>query len=305
MESIGDCYCYLCKDTTVDELNNKAIRMEEELNEWTMLVENARSNYYPLNSFTNKQLCLLRRELYNPNGLKCEVKCLLNALLPCTSDSEIIKAVHESWQDLFSSPSAVGLSRPPRTSDSETSQHCNSVSDEKTENSLEIEQLVESAALTAIERDNYRNLTESQRAEPSLTLLAILKSSADKKYDFFSVLDMFEEIKLTLIGHKKLKIADINKLINELLSKRSSAFFLKENEEEEQILTGSCESASSTESSRKKPSPINLSLARYVYKKSCYYRYFLTAIFDIVMSISHLSSLGCFCRKLLIAKKKV
>ena len=272
MESIGDCYCYLCKDTTVDELNNKVKRMEEELNEWTMLVENTRSRYYPLNSFTNKQLCLLRKELYNPNGLKCEVKCLLNALLPCTSDSEIIKAVHESWQHLFSSPSALTVSRHSRASDSETSQKYTSVSEVKTKNSLEIEQLVESAALSAIERDNYRNLTESQRAEPSLTLLAILKSSADKKCDFLSVLDMFEEIKLTLIGHQKLKITDINKLINELLSKRSSAFFLKEEEEkeEEQILTGSNESISSTESSRKKltlsPSAINLSLSRYKLK---------------------------------------
>ena len=31
----------------------------------------------------------------------------------------------------------------------------------------------------------------------------------------------------------------------------------------------------------------------------------MTVIFNTVMSISHLSNLGCFCRKLLMAKRKV
>ena len=81
--------------------------METELKEWTEISENARDKYYPLNSFTNKQLCLLRKELYNPQKLTSEVKFLFTALLPCTSGSDIIKAIRETWQQPLNFPTTV------------------------------------------------------------------------------------------------------------------------------------------------------------------------------------------------------
>ena len=222
MESIGYVESYDCSSTTVDELNDKVQAMQEKLKKWTMLVEKTRSRYYTLNSFTNKQLCQLRRELYNPTGLKREVKYLLNALLPCTSDSDIIEIVNKSWQHLSTTPTVdeSDLSIKKHTRADVVPLECASASDN--EQTLEIEQLVESAALTASERDKYRNMIESQNAEPLLTLLAILRSSGGM-CELNDVLEKYEDITLD----DGLKLADINKQINEHLSKRSSKLLLK------------------------------------------------------------------------------
>lgn len=154
MESIGDCYCYRCSITTVDELTQKAKTMEEALKEWTDLVEITRSKYYPLNSFTNKQLCQLRRELCSPNDLKCEGKLLLSALLPCTSDSDITKIIHESRQQLLNSVTTerdqtVGKHSTARDSDISKKVVSASHVNEEVKQALEIKQIVESSALTA------------------------------------------------------------------------------------------------------------------------------------------------------------
>lgn len=226
MESIGDFKSYDCSSTTVDELNDRVQMMEEKLKKWTMLVENTRSRYYPLNSFTNKQLCLLRRELYNPTGhvLKREVKFLLNALLPCTSDSDITEIVHKSWQYLSTSLTAdesdLSVERHTRAN---VVGSLENVSASSNKHALEIKQL---AALTESERNSYRNMTESQRTEPSLALLAILRSSSEGMSELDDVIDKYEDIKLEL--RDGLTLTDINDQINEQLSERSPTLLLED-----------------------------------------------------------------------------
>ena len=276
MESIGDCYCYRCSSITVDELNNKAKNMDEQLKEWTKLVEDTRSRYYPLNSFTNKQLCQLRRELYtfpspcvsDSNALTCEVKFLLSALLPCASDSDIIKALSESRQQLLSSPTTTMgspiVSKSSIASDS--SKQAATASAKQTEQALEIKELVESLVLSSSERDNYMNMTESQRTEPILTLLAILKSSDEGNCELPDVLESFEVLQLQVMN-LKLTISDIYEQINGYLSKRSPKLCLKK---EAHILASSDESISTTVEPSKNRLPImststiDLSLQRYV-----------------------------------------
>ena len=278
MESIGDCYCYRCSSTTVDELNSKAKNMDEQLKVWTERVENARSRYYPLNSFTNKQLCQLRRELCaflspcasDSIALTCEVKFLLSALLPCASDSDIIKALRESRQQLLSSPTtAVGSPRVSRsliTSDS--SKQAASASAKITGEALEITDLVKSSVLSLHEQDNYMNLTESEKTEPMLTLLAVLKSSDEGNYELPDALEKFEFLQLQVMN-SKLTISDINKQINEYLSQRSPKLCLKK---EAHVLATSDERISSTvEPSEKRPSTmssrssiVDLSLQWYI-----------------------------------------
>lgn len=91
-------------------------------------------------------------------------------------------------------------------------------------------------------------MTESHGTEPTLTLLAILTNR--QKCELHNVLDRFEDIKLDL-KKRKLKNADIIKEINELLSKRSPAFLIKENE---QVSTSSEKHSGSVKSpEHKKP----------------------------------------------------
>lgn len=231
MESIRDCYHYLCSEITADELSSKVESMERELKEWTMLVESTRDVYYLLNSFTNKQLCQLRQELYmNPVKLKCEVKLLLNALWPCTPDSVISKAIHESWQQLFNSPSACMsdptiVMNPVSANDSEKNGVSESANVESGK-ALEINELVESEALTKRERDIYMNMTESQGTKSLLTLLVILKSRGELNCALTDMLEKYEKLKYEL-RIQKVKITDVTQEINEHLSKQSSCVFLK------------------------------------------------------------------------------
>ena len=271
MESIGDCYCYRCSITTVDELNNKANNMDEQLKEWTKLVEDTRHKYYPLNSFTNKQLCQLRRELHallpctsDLNALTCEVKFLLSALLPCASDSDIIKALCGSKQQLLSSPTTAMESPSSITSDS-LKQAASSSPKNTEQASAEIKELVKSSVLSSSERDNYMNMIEAHNTEPVLTLLAVLKSSDEGNCELADVLETFEILQLQVMN-SKLTIFDINKQINRYLSTRSPKMCLKE---EMHIPASSDETISSTvEPSKKRPtktssSTIDLSLQRY------------------------------------------
>ena len=141
MKSLGDCYCYRCKSISAEDLSEKAKSMEKELNEWTRIAENAREEYYPLNSFTNKQLCLLRKELFDPHKLISEVKFLFTALLPCTAWPDIIKAIHDTRQQpvkfstatVSDQASFTKTKMPPRL--------------DKSEQKLDLKQLVESSAL--------------------------------------------------------------------------------------------------------------------------------------------------------------
>ena len=224
MESIGDFKSYDCNSTTVVELNKKVEMMEEKLKKWTMVVENTRSRYYPLNSFTNKQLCLLRRELCNPTGLKREVKFLLNALLPCTSDSDINDIVQKSWQHLSTTLTVdeSNLSVKKHTRANGVPPENASASGNK--QPLEVKHL---AVLTAKERDSYRNMTESQGVEPSLALLAIIRSSSEGMCELDDVIEKYEDIKLELRDGSGLTLTDVYEQINKhLLSKGSPALFL-------------------------------------------------------------------------------
>ena len=270
MESIRDCYHYVFKDSQLaDELSIKVESMERDLKEWTMYVESTRGRYYPLNSFTNKQLCQLRRELYmNPVKLKCEVKLLLNALWPCTPDSVIGKAIHESWQQLFNSPSALSdptvVMKPKSANDSERDGMSESA-DAESRMALEINELVESEVLTKWERDIYMNMTESQGTKPLLTLLVILKSRGEANCKVCNMLDKYEKLNIEL-RKRKVKITEhCTQEINELLSKQSSGVFLKK---KSPVSSAPCKDISNVTLPQNKPSsrmssPTGLSVTRY------------------------------------------
>ena len=229
MKSLGDCYCYRCVSLTAKELSKKARDMETELKEWTEIAENARDKYYPLNSFTNKQLCLLRKELYNPQKLTSEVKFLFTALLPCTSGSDIIKAIRETWQQPLNFPTTVSdATVSTQSSPSFTPKGAPPLSD-KSEKTLELKQLVESSALTQSERDLFMNMTE-QGTIPLVTLLVILRNRGKAELKLNRMIVQYEDIRLGP-WMQSAKFEDICKEINELLSERAAKFLLKEKED--------------------------------------------------------------------------
>ena len=275
MESIRDYYEYLFKDEKLTHmLSAKVESMERSLKEWTMHVESTRCVYYPLNSFTNKQLCKLRQELYmNPVKLKYEVKLLLNALWPCTPDSVIGKAIHESWQQLFNSPSAC-MSDPtvvmkPKSANVSERDSVSESADAGKGKALEINELVESEALTKGEKDIYMTMTESRSlgTKPSLTLLVILKSRGEPNCELRNMLVKYEKL------HKELRKQNVNiteyctQEINELLSKQSSGVFLKK---KSPVSSAPCKDLSTVTLPQNKPSsrmssPTGLSATRYFF----------------------------------------
>ena len=227
MKSLEDCYCYCCISLTAEELSKIARAMETELNEWTEIAENARDRYYPLNSFTNKQLCLLRKELYNPQELTAEVKFLFTALLPCTSGSDIIKTIRESWQQpLTTTVSDATVST--QSSPSFTSKGMPPLSD-TSEQTLELDELVESEALTPSERYLFIDMTE-QGTIPLATLLVILRNRGKAELKLNKMIDQYEDIMLEP-WMQSANFEDICKEINELLSERSAEFLLKGKED--------------------------------------------------------------------------
>ena len=272
MESIRDRYHYLCSNIELaDELSAKVKSMERELKQWTMHVESTRDEYYPLNSFTNKQLCELRQELYiNPVELKCEVKLLLNALWPCTPDLVISKAIHESWQQLFNSPSALSdptvVMKPKSANDSEKDSISESA-DAENKKALEINELVESEALTKGERDIYMNMTESRGTKSLPTLLVILKSRGEPNCELCDMLEKYEKFNKELRNQKVKIMEHCTQEINELLrlSKKSSGVFLKK---KSPVSSAPCKEISTVKLPQNKPSskmssPTGLSVTRY------------------------------------------
>ena len=270
MESRGDRYCYRCSHLTSDELSDKSESMEKTLNEWTKAVENARDKYYPLNSFTNKQLCLLRKELYEPQKLTSGVKFLFTSLLPCTAESDIIRAINETRKQqqkcltTFSDASSHDHSAPSST------KKITHISSKKTRQALELKQLVKSSALKPNELDLFINMTESHRTKPSLTLLIILRNRGKSEPKLSIMLEQYTDIRLQLMQTTKRE--EINREINELLSKQSSEYFLKETEDEADK-ADSDESVSRPIKVPVKPptSSVDLSLSRY------YYYYYLVS----------------------------
>ena len=274
MESIQDYYEYLFKDEKlIHMLSAKVESKERELKQWTKHVDSTRDEYYPLNSFTNKQLCKLRREFYmNPVRLKCEVKPLLNALWPCTPDSVIGKAIHESWQQLFNSPSALSdptvVMKPKSANVSERDRISESADAEKGK-TLEINELVESEALTKEEKDLYMAMAESHSlgTKPLLTLLVILKSRGEPNRKVRNMLVKYEKL------HKELRKQNVNiteyctQEINELLSKQFSGVFLKK---KSPVSSAPCKDLSTVTLPPNKPSsrmssPTGLSVTRYFF----------------------------------------
>ena len=259
MKSIGDCYCYRCKSTSAEDLNEKAKSMEKELNEWTGIAENAREEYYPLNSFTNKQLCLLRKELFDPQKLTSEVKFLFTALLPCTPWPDIIEAIHDTRQQPLKFSTATDSDQtlstktkmPPRL--------------DKSEQKLDLKQLVESSALKQHERDIFMNMTE-QGTIPLVTLLLILRNRRNPKSELKlnKMINQYEDIRLGP-WMESTKFEEICKEINELLLltdvEQSTLFLL--NETEDKVVT--CDETVSIPItvSKSSSSMVDLSQSRY------------------------------------------
>lgn len=226
MESIGDQFCYQCGKTTVAELNKKATNMELELTKWTNFVKDVRRRYYQLNSFTMKQLLCLRGELYHPKELNFQVVSLLKTLLPCASEFEIAKAIESTWEELFQSPH-VGVipdTRKKRNQEPTESAEMSLQGIQGEDQYLELEAFLESSALKQKERDVYHNMTESQRKDPYLTLLAIMRIDDEENCTVVNIIDVFEEMMLKDENQPTDIVIDE---INTLLSKRAICCMLK------------------------------------------------------------------------------
>ena len=264
MEYIGKCYHYPCDSTNTEKLSLQTREMKKALENWTEL-ETARERYYPLNSFTNKQLCLLRQELYYPENLKTEVTCLLKALLPSLSDSDIVKTVKETWQQLFLTPTHTVAAPNARVyetpSISDPPLETFDIIEDLPQKEMQLEQLVESTLLTSSEREVYSNLTENYDTNPLLTMLVILSVSDGTQCTDGKVTDQYDDMVL----ETDLKERIIVQLINELLEKKSLPYKLREIEEQS-IVAQSEDGNLSPSGSIMSESSVDLSLTRYYFK---------------------------------------
>lgn len=266
MESIADLSCYPCGSTTVAELTEKAQKMELDLSTWIQSVEAIREKYYHLNSFTMKQLLQLRQELYHPKELDNQVVFLLKALLPCASESVIARAIQATWEELFDSPAVVpGIVECSHQESSKDSEKDDTFS-RSVNQSLDLEQLLESSVLTQSERSAYTNMTEFQGTDPLLTLLLILRTGDKENCTISRMIKEYE--KMLLIG-PNLPIVQVIQEINGLLAARSSSFLLKD--EEDNSKGGHTEPETTSTSAHDEActlahsSSIDLSLSRYIF----------------------------------------
>ena len=87
---------------------------------------------------------------------------------------------------------------------------------------------MKSSVLTEDEQELFINMTESHRTKPSLTLLVILRNKGISEVKLPIILEQYTETRLKM---KNVKLEEIHREINELLSKQSSKCFLKETED--------------------------------------------------------------------------
>ena len=255
MKSIGACYRYHCVGLLTKDLSTKVKIMETELKEWTRIAENARDEYYPLNSFTNKQLCLLRKELYNPQDLTYEVKFLFTTLLPCTPESDIIKAVQVAWQQPFNFPTSDETLSTHKSS-STFSSSCKTVPLLDKRQTLDLKQ-IQFEVLEEREKDLFLNMTE-QGTDSLVALLVILRNRGKPELNLYKMLDQYDNLRLEQF-EQNVKFEDICDEINELLPVN---FFLKQTEE---TVTSEDKTHSTMAVSKPSSSIEDFSLSRYNY----------------------------------------
>lgn len=88
-----------CEQRIIEALSNQAIRMENDLQNWTVAVKQYRSLYYDLNYFTTPQLLYLRRQLGSLKAdttsasINHEVLGLLKSVSTNITGDEVIHAV--------------------------------------------------------------------------------------------------------------------------------------------------------------------------------------------------------------------
>ena len=260
MEYIGERYDYPCDSTNTEKLVLQTKEMKKALKNWTEL-DTAREKYYPLNSFTNKQLCLLRQELHDPEKLKTEVVCLLKALLPCLADSLIARTVKETWQQLFHNSACTSTVAAPNAIICKMPSNAPldpfEIIEDLPQNELQLEQLVD-LMLSSSQREAYFNMTEKYDCLPLLTMLILL--SAGDCIDPTEVLEQYE----SMVIEADLDEIIIVKQINEILQRKTPPYKLREIEDTLSVVETRDSTISPTESIVSESS-IDLSLPRYYY----------------------------------------
>ena len=172
---IGWEFRFQCKQNPL-ELQEEEKYLSRQLKLWEGAVNIARNNCYSLNSFTMKQLLLLRKELvpnYYHNGeykdvLHPQAITLLKYLFPCTEAKELVSTVKKSWE-LLDKP--IDVFEQPRNENANVT--FAAVISSPKQNGLTREEIVETV-LTPEERIVYTRLTTTEGYSSSTWIIAEL-----------------------------------------------------------------------------------------------------------------------------------
>lgn len=97
---------FLLKKGDIDLLEEDQKSMSKQLSRWNVAIDEARNNFYVLNSFTMKQLLRLCQDLHPRHFIKEAVSfsideqtcSLLKHLHPCVDADVILKTLKETWE---------------------------------------------------------------------------------------------------------------------------------------------------------------------------------------------------------------
>ena len=175
---IGWQYQFHFKSGQLSQLKEEQKSMSHQLQLWSEAITSARDKCYALNSYTMKQILLLRKELHPQftTGkmefvLAPQALSLLKCIHPCAATETILLKLKESWNDLEAESEVKPLPKKCPSDDQTLKSHQLPTEDPKG--------LLDDIAniLTDSENLTYVNLTERQGHDKLWVMSEILKRS--------------------------------------------------------------------------------------------------------------------------------
>ena len=204
IEYISIQYFYECKEENlIDEIKRNTNDLEKALEQWKKVVSVARDTYYELNSYTTKQLVMLRKNLPSSHLFSDEFElseqtiALLRFLDPCSHSADINEAVKNSGRTLCE---LIKPTEEPTLSPAcETSGATNQIRQrnqsicQPSESTviMDVEGLVKNV-LTPAEKAAYSTLVETEDYPSTNAFLAILFHILEKNKDSRNECDINE-----------------------------------------------------------------------------------------------------------------
>ena len=177
IQYIGWQYHFHCGNGQLTQLKEEQEFMSQQLKLWSEAVTGARDKCYALNSYTMKQILLLRKELqprFTTMGdmefvLAQQALSLLKCVHPCADVATILLTLKESWNDM---EAEVGVKSQPKrgpiTTSSPKLQQLSSKDQSDLLNDI-------TSVFTKSERSTYVRLTERQGCDKLCVMSEILK----------------------------------------------------------------------------------------------------------------------------------